>query len=357
MARVDRDRVQRARAALEEAELAQDSWVQDLRTFSWGLLDSGDPFEAIAAILQQVATDLHLRGQPIGYEGSFEFVAAPYVGAEPGVVSGRTLNILGGAFGDSLIDATNMIHRQRLIKTPREVDRLHIVHDVARMGLQAFFDSVVPGRSEIEIAAAVESAIMVRGTAYQSTRVARAWASVLSGPRAALAYRPHLLSSQRRLDEGEMALIELVVVVDGWWADLTRTRVAGTARPQDRDRWQAVVDAQQAAFAAIRPGVPANSVDRAARSLLAERGLGPYFVHHTGHGLGLRYHEPEPFLHPAVSTPLEAGMVTSVEPGIYIKGWGGMRCEDNVLVTPSGSEILSEFSRELEAQACCEHRQ
>jgi Xaa-Pro aminopeptidase len=97
----------------------------------------------------------------------------------------------------------------------------------------------------------------------------------------------------------------------------------------------------------MRPGISASQVDRAARQVIEQAGLAQYFIHHTGHGLGLRYHEPEPFLHPAVEAPLTAGMVTSVEPGIYIPGWGGMRCEDNVLVTAGGAEVLSEYSREL----------
>ena len=335
-------------APVAEAHLAADAWVSDVRTYSWGLVDSGDPFVAIARLCKQAATDLGLSGKRVGYEGSFEFVAAPSVSAEPSVISRVTYNILSEAVGRNLVDATGLIHKLRLIKTAQEIEKLRLVNEIARMGLQAFAESVRPGRSEIEIAATVESAIMVGGTGYRGVKVARSWASVMSGPRAAAAYKPHLLSTSRRLVEGDIAIIELVVVADGWWADLTRTRVAGRARPEDCERWQAVVDAQQAACAAIRPGVPANAVDRAARDLLTQRGLGPYFVHHTGHGLGLRYHEPEPFLHPAVSTPLQAGMVTSVEPGIYVDGWGGMRCEDDVLVTPSGVEILSEFSRELE---------
>ncbi len=331
-----------------EAYLAAESWVSDVRTFPWGLVDSGDPLEAMSRLLKQAAQDLHLQRGHIGYEGSFEFVAAPYVSAEPSVLSGRTLKMLRETFSDALVDTTDTLHAWRLIKTPQEAERLRIVNEIARFGLEAFFANVVPGRSEIEIATAVESAIMVKGTGYKGTKVARAWASVMSGPRSAAAYKPHLLSTPRRLVEGDMAVLELAVVADGWWADLTRTRVAGRARTEDRERWQAVVEAQQAACGAIRPGVPANTVDRAARDLLAQRGLGPYFIHHTGHGLGLRYHEPEPFLHPAISAPLQAGMVTSVEPGIYIDGWGGMRCEDDVLITASGAEILSEFSRQLE---------
>ena len=334
-------------APVPEEELAREGWVADVRTFKWGLVDSGDPYVAIAALLKGTAADLKLAGKRVGYEGSFEFIAAPYVGAEPSVFSQASLTLYRNAFGENLADATGMIHKLRLYKTPGEVELLRIANDIARLGLQAFVENVVPGRSEIQIASAVEAAIMQGGTGYKDVKVARAWASVMSGPRAATAYKPHLLSTQRRMQEGEMALLELATVADGWWSDLTRTRVAGAARPEDLEKWQAVVDAQAAAFAAIRPGVASNAVDRAARRVIEMRGLGAYFIHHTGHGLGLRYHEPEPFLHPAVDAVLEAGMVSSVEPGIYIPNWGGMRCEDNILVTETGVEILSEFSREL----------
>ena len=326
---------------------AQESWVRDVRLFPWGLVDSGDPFAHIARLLNQGAADLGLKGRRIGYEGSFEFVASPYVAGEPSVFSQVSLRMIGEAFGKELADATDLIHSIRAKKTVAETERLRTVNDIAKMGLQAFCDKVVPGNSEIEIAAAVESAIMTGGTGHKGVKVARAWASVLGGPNAAVAYKPHLLSSQRRLEAGEMALLELAVVADGWWADLTRTRVAGVASAEDQDRWQTVIQAQRAACDAIQPGIPAREVDRAAREIIEQRGLGAYFIHHTGHGLGLRYHEPAPFLHPSVEAPLEEGMVTSVEPGIYIEGWGGMRCEDDVLVTADGSEVLSEFPRDL----------
>jgi Xaa-Pro dipeptidase len=310
-------------------------------------VDSGDPFSAIARLLRQAVLDLGLRGKLAGYEGSFEFVAASYVCAEPGVISRVTERMLFEALAGSLVDATDLIHELRSTKTAREIDKLRITNEIALMGLRAFVKNAVPGKSEIEIASSVESAIAVGGTDYRGVQAARGFAWVLSGPNTAVAYKPHLRSSSRRLQEGELVLLELATVADGWWSDLTRTRVAGRARQLDLDRWLAVVDAQQADIAAIAPGIPAKLVDKPGRDLLAAKGLGDYFIHHTGHGIGLRYHEPEPFLHPDVETPLQVGMVTSIEPGIYIDGWGGMRCEDNVVVTPDGAEVLSEFSREL----------
>jgi Xaa-Pro dipeptidase len=342
---IDKDPVLIAPEA--EAELAQQGWVSDVRLFKWGLVDSGDPYASIAKLLKEAAARLGLANKPVGYEGSFETIAAPYVAAEPGVFSQVSLGMIRQAFGEHLVDATSLIHRLRLYKTRDEAERLRLANRIALLGIKAFFENVVPGKTEIEVAAAVESAIMTGGTGLQGVKVARAWASVMSGERASKAYKPHLLSTQRRLVNGDMALLELATVADGWWSDLTRTRCAGAARPADLERWQAVVDGQLAALQAIRPGAPANMVDKAARDVIVQRGLGPYFIHHTGHGLGLRYHEPQPFLHPAVTDVLETGMVSSVEPGIYIDGWGGMRCEDNILVTETGMEVLSEFSRAL----------
>ena len=334
-------------APVPEEELARESQIEDIRFFKWGLVDSGDPYESIFNLLKESAQRLGLTGKRVGYEGSFEFVAAPYVAAEPSVPSQITLSMIRQIFGENLVDATGMIHKLRLHKTQAEVEHLRTVNEIARMGLKAFIENVTPGRSEIEVASAVEAAIMQGGTGYKGVKVARAWASVMSGPRSAFAYKPHLLSTQRRMEAGDIALLELATVADGWWSDLTRTRAAGAARPEDLLKWQVVVDAQSAAISAIRPGVLARQVDQAARHVIEMAGLGQYFIHHTGHGLGLRYHEPEPFLHPGVDASLEAGMVSSVEPGIYIQGWGGMRCEDNILVTETGVEIISEYSREL----------
>jgi len=335
-------------APVPEEYLANEGWVKDIRAFKWGLVDSGNPFESIARLLKQASLELKLTNKSVGYEASFEFIATPYVAAEPAVYSEFSRSMLQDAFGRNLVDATGLIHKLRLYKTPQEVERLQTVNDIALMGLQAFFENVVPGRSEIEVASAVEARIMQNGTGYKNVKVARAWASVMSGARAVSAYKPHLLSTQRRLEEGDVALLELATVADGWWSDLTRTRAAGRARPADLDKWQVVVAAQKAAIETLRPGVLSSEVDRAARDLINKNGLGAYFIHHTGHGLGLRYHEPEPFLHPEVNTPLEKDMLTTVEPGIYIDGWGGMRCEDNVLVTADGYKVLSEFSRQLE---------
>ena len=136
-------------------------------------------------------------------------------------------------------------------------------------------------------------------------------------------------------------MVEMAVVVDGYWSDLTYMAVAGEPSDRQREVHNQVLEAQQAAARAVKAGVPASAPDQAARKILEDAGLGPYFVHNTGHGVGFRYHEFIPFLTPGVESPLEAGMVTSVEPGVYIPGFGGIRIEDNVVVGEDGPIFLS----------------
>jgi Xaa-Pro aminopeptidase len=139
-------------------------------------------------------------------------------------------------------------------------------------------------------------------------------------------------------------------VLDGYCSDLTRTVSIGPASPEARRLYAAVYDAQQAAIAAIRPGVETSAIDAAARNVLQERGLGDAFGHGTGHGLGLDVHE-EPRITRArsdvASIPLEPGMVFTVEPGAYLPGLGGVRIEDDVLVTETGCEVLTDVPRDL----------
>ncbi len=141
-------------------ELADEGWVEEIRTFKWGLVDSGDPYTKIPGLLTQAASDLGLIGKRIGYEGSFEFIAAPYVGAEPGSFSQVTMGMFQQAFGDNLVDATGLIHKIRLHKTPLEAEKLRLANRIASFGLKAFFENVVPGKTEIEVVSTVESAIM-----------------------------------------------------------------------------------------------------------------------------------------------------------------------------------------------------
>ena len=161
---------------------------------------------------------------------------------------------------------------------------------------------------------------------------------------------PHYRAGTRILKPGDLVVLDFGGVLDGYCSDLTRTVSVGAPTPDALRLHAAVRDAQRTAIEAVKPGVPATSVDAAARSLLESRGLGEAFGHGTGHGLGLDIHE-EPRIGPprshAASVQLEPGMVFTIEPGAYLPGMGGVRIEDDVLVTGDGCEVLTSVPREL----------
>jgi Xaa-Pro aminopeptidase len=140
-------------------------------------------------------------------------------------------------------------------------------------------------------------------------------------------------------------MIELAVVADGYWSDLTRVVIAGEPTKKQREVYTVVLEAQKAAIEKMRPGVIFSEVDNAARQVIERAGYGQHFVHITGHGIGFRYHEFIPLLAPQAKGKLAAGMASSVEPGIYIPDWGGIRIEDNIVVTEDEPEYLSTFDR------------
>jgi Xaa-Pro aminopeptidase len=256
-------------------------------------------------------------------------------------MAATTVAILQEVFGSALRGATDLLYQVAAVKTPVEISRLRRANEVACLGLEAFKAEARPGRTEAEIAAAVEAAIYAQGTGHRGARYARGWAQVMSGPNTETAWF-YPISTARKLQPGDLVMIELGTVVDGYWSDLTRTIVAdGNATARQREIYETLLDGQQADLIADRPGTRGEVVDAVGRQIIAERGFGQYFVHHTGHGIGFRYHEPYPLLAPGSRHTIAAGNVHSIEPGIYIPGFGGMRVEDDVVVLDSGAEYLS----------------
>jgi Xaa-Pro aminopeptidase len=227
-----------------------------------------------------------------------------------------------------------------LRKVPEEIDAIRLANRVANVGLQAFFENLHPGIAEAEVAAAVESAIY-RQLGHDGIFHSRGWAMVQSGPNSADAGRFNR-STGRRLESGDLVLIELATCVNGYWSDLTRTAAVGSPKPAVEQILAIVRDAQQTAVNAVVPGVSAGRIDALARGKIAAAGLSTYFTHHTGHHVGFRYHDPGFLILPEESAVLEPGMVITIEPGVYVPDrGGGARIEDNVLVTESGHEVLS----------------
>lgn len=160
---------------------------------------------------------------------------------------------------------------------------------------------------------------------------------VASGIRAAL---PHGWATSKRIREGELIVIDFGALYNGYRSDITRTVIVGKANSRQKRIWQIVRTAQAKAIRAVKPGKRCCDVDRAARGHITRQGFGKYFIHTTGHGIGRKVHQA-PKISSKNQRRIKEGMVLTIEPGIYIKGWGGVRIEDMVLVTRSGCKVLT----------------
>jgi len=233
--------------------------------------------------------------------------------------------------------AEALIARLRMIKDDGEIALIRAAVDINSQALESALKRFKPGMSETRLAAEID---------YQSRKLGADGPAfdtiVAAGKRAAL---PHARPGASKIGPG-MLLIDMGAFLDGYASDMTRMVHVGPATPKYKRAYRAVLEAQLAAIAAVRPGATAAAIDRAARRTLKTYRLEREFVHSTGHGLGLEIHEA-PRLGQSDKTKLEPGMAITIEPGVYLEGWGGIRIEDTVLVTNTGCEILTPTPKDL----------
>ena len=244
----------------------------------------------------------------------------------------------GAGRGIRWVAVDGTVDRLRGVKDASELNQ---IKEAALLGSQVMEDiirMIRPGVTEMELAAEIGYRMRRKGASGESFE-----AIVVAGPRSAW---PHARPTTRPIGINELVVVDLGAILRRYCSDLTRTVCVGRAPIRVRRWYHAVQQAQAAAVEAIRPGVAAGAVDAAARRALQSHGLGRYFVHSTGHGIGLEIHE-EPRLARSQKRLLEAGNVVTVEPGVYVEGVGGIRIEDEVAVTARGAEILTTPSREL----------
>lgn len=240
--------------------------------------------------------------------------------------------------GVTLKPIDNVIERQRMVKTAPEIEAIRVSVLTNSRAFDRTLRKIKPGICECEVAAELDyqsRKLGAEGPAFETI--------VASGERTAL---PHARPTKRRLGNDELLLIDMGASQEGYASDMTRVLCLGKKSRKTEQMYRAVLEAQLAAIDAIRPGVTASGVDAAARTVLKRHGLDKNFTHSTGHGLGLEIHEP-PRLGKGDKTHLEAGMTITVEPGVYIEGFGGIRIEDTVAVTDTGCEVLTPTSKEL----------
>lgn len=324
-----------------EEDYADPDWAE-VSTFGWGLLKDGDLYESYQAILGEIKTRLGLDDAKLGVERDLEITGPTYRMAEPVVPAGLWWGLLETTYpGAELVEMSDLIANARACKTRFELAKLRIANEIAEMGMGAFTDRLEPGMTEVGVGALVEGVIRAEGPGHKGARLVRASAEVGAGPVGSTKGTLLVPSTTREIQEGDIVMVELATCVDGYWSDLTYVSVAGAPSDQQVDVYNTVLEAQQAAAAMMKPGASFEDPDRAARDVLKAAGLDEYFVHITGHAVGYRYHEFIPFLMPGAEGTLAEGMVSSVEPGVYIPDFGGIRIEDNVAVGAEGPDFLS----------------
>lgn len=251
--------------------------------------------------------------------------------------------IAEGLAGVRFVLSSGWVENLRTIKDKTEIDATRLACWQAAKAFKATRAMLRPETSEREVAAELE---------YQARRFGAKRLSfppiVAVGPRAAL---PHAPPTDRQIGESDFTLIDWGADSGLYASDLTRMVVTGRLSPKFEKIYQVVLEAQLAAIAAIKPGANCEAVDKVARDVIDAAGYGKYFGHGLGHGTGLEIHEAPRFARGQDQVLLEPGMIVTVEPGIYLPDWGGIRIEDDILVTKTGHEVLTDVPKQLED--CC----
>jgi Xaa-Pro dipeptidase len=266
------------------------------------------------------------------------------VGVEPGRLRFLELRFLeAAAEGARFISAEEILAALRMQKDENELAAMRKAAQIAQQGLQAALASFKMGMTERDLAGELTIQLLRAGSDSEL-----AFTPIVSGgPNSA---NPHATPTERPLQAGDLLVIDWGATYDGYLSDITRTFAIGEVEPELARIAQIVKEANQAGRAAVRPGALAEDVDHAARAVIEKAGYGQFFFHRTGHGLGMEGHEP-PYMRAGNTLKLAAGMTFTVEPGIYIPERGGVRVEDDVAVTESGVETLTDLPRELQTLA------
>lgn len=275
--------------------------------------------KGLAACLKQLLAELNIRH--LGFEGDYILYS-----------TFNRLEKMTRKMGVRMVSLEGTVERARIVKTEEEIEKIRASVLLNEKVFRKIFARIRPGMTEREVALALEREMMMSGAESPSFETIVAY-----GENAA---KPHAVPTERVLQPGDTVLIDMGLVLDGYCSDMTRTFVIGQPDKTFVDRLRVVRRAQQAAIRVIRAGVTCREVDTAARRVMRDAGYGSFFGHALGHGVGLDVHE-EPRLSSRSRKKLRNGMIVTVEPGMYLPDWGGIRLEDMVVVRNDGCEVLN----------------
>lgn len=237
-----------------------------------------------------------------------------------------------------LVGVEGLVEGLRRIKDADEIQRMHKAQEITDEAFRRVLDFIRPGISERDVSLELEFTMKKLGADGLAFEIIAA-----SGPRSAL---PHGQGTERVLQSGDLLTLDFGCEYQGYCSDMTRTVMVGEPDEKQREIYELVLEAQKAGVEAVRPGASGREVDRVCRDIIAAKGYGEAFSHGTGHGVGLMVHEG-PGLSTRSEDVLAPGMVVTIEPGIYLPGWGGVRIEDMVLVTETGHEVFGKSPKDL----------
>jgi Xaa-Pro aminopeptidase len=243
------------------------------------------------------------------------------------------------AFGKEIADATALLARARARKTDQEIERMRLANEIAAAAMEHVRSNLVPGMKESEAGAIWNGFVHGHGTGWEGqVELALGFSLVWSGP----GIRTFTATGDRPVQEREPTLFEIWVCADGYWCDHTKNLCPGELTPEYEQLLESLTAVYDRAIDHCRPGASLAELDRLIRDGIAAAGYAGQPSHPVAHGVGARAHEP-PYAHQAGSGTIEEGMVLAIEPGIYWENGGGLRLEDNFLITAAGAEKLSSF--------------
>lgn len=304
--------------AMETFQARQSGWKYDIVEYS----DSDNVWDRIYKALQErnitSVTSIAVEKEFISYQ--------------------RGLNLLHSFPNATLFSLEQKMHKLRMIKSELETEALREAARYADYGVEVGVQAIQAGKTEMEILAAIEFELKKKGIQKMSFSTI-----VLSGEKTAL---PHGKPGDRKIREGDFVLFDLGVVFKGYCSDITRTVAFQSASAKQREIYNVVLRAQHASLNMSKPGIRIGDLDIVARNMITDAGYGKYFLHRIGHGLGIDVHE-YPSMSDNNNVQAEQGMVYTIEPGVYVPDVGGVRIEDDILVTAEGYESLTQFPKEL----------
>lgn len=317
-----------------------------IKTFPWGTKNCTDPWNVLYKEINKLLQQKQLLDKPVSFIKSIGGTAPCRMSGEQPPLPADFKKRLGELSNAGFKEVGSDLLSLYQYKSALDVEGIKLAHSVAAVGVEVFYQQAKIGVSESKLAAMIEYAIHEK-IGQNNISFARAWPLIQSGINTAYGGK-YNRTTGKIIADGEFVLLEMGLCVNGYWADISRTTITGEITEMQQHIFETVSAAQQVAIKMLQPGIAMDMVDGASRKYIEAAGFGEYFNHALGHQVGFRYHDPGSNLSPHCNDILQEGMVLTVEPGIYgVKLNGGVRIEDNFLITANGCQLLSDYPRSL----------